>query len=72
MERPLVVNAMASLILVDFGMTVIDIDARATKQYEPIAAFWISEFCLLIYTLELLVNFWARRLAKEDTSMCIA
>ena len=52
---------MACVILIDMIATMVDIDARAIKQETPIFALVVSEVCLSIYTIELVVIFAARR-----------
>lgn len=62
LQRDMTTNFMAFLILVDFVMTVVDIDARAVgpEASAPMWSFVISEACLAVYTVELALVLWLR------------
>lgn len=63
LQRDMTTNFMAFLILVDFVMTVVDIDARAVgpEASAPMWSFVISEACLAVYTVELALVLWLRK-----------
>jgi len=45
-------NFMAALILIDAYCTMVDIDATASRTTPPQIFAFISDFCLVVYTLE--------------------
>ena len=64
-------NMMALIVLSDAAATCFDIDARAQKLEASLVVLWISDICLIMYILELILVTIARgfRTFKELSTL---